>query len=97
MRDSLFSCAMEVGANKRSGQRRVVEAATRASEPLIGERAHNAHAVVTSARLELKDTQIFQFVEMPGIEPGSVCFLVILLRAQLTGNCRDHHHCVRQR
>ena len=36
-------------------------------------------------------------VEMPGIEPGSACFLVILLRAQPTENCRDHHHCVRQR
>jgi len=36
-------------------------------------------------------------VEMPGIEPGSVCFSVILLRAQPTGDCRDHRHCVRQR
>ena len=35
-------------------------------------------------------------VEMLGIEPRSICYVVVLLRAQSTGNCRDHFRCVRQ-
>ena len=34
---------------------------------------------------------------MPGIEPGSSSFLMILLRAQSTGNCRERLYCQHRR
>ncbi len=61
---------------------------------------HLERSVHTTPPPQLEDAPlswgIFFVVEMLGIEPRSICYLIVLLRAQSTGNCRDHLHCVRQ-
>jgi|GEM_PF-3334757 len=50
----------------------------------------------TFSELSQTDVESLLLVEMLGIEPRSICYVVVLLRAQFTENCREYLHCEHQ-